>query len=106
MQLDRRLSFGEHLQIATAKAIQYGAALTRDMPNIGGPSEAKSRLVASVVNSKLLYVAPVWTSALNNLALQKRLFLVQEVSRVDCWSLVLASFPPIDFLAEERKETF
>ena len=29
VQLDRRLSFGEHLQIATAKAIQCGAALTR-----------------------------------------------------------------------------
>ena len=55
VQLDRRLSFGEHLQIATAKAIQYGAALTRLMPKIGGPSEANRRLVASVVNSKLLY---------------------------------------------------
>ena len=51
VQLDRRLNFGEHLQIATAKAIQYGAALTRFMPNIGGPKEAKRRLVASVVNS-------------------------------------------------------
>ena len=33
--------FGEHLQIASAKAIQCGAALTRVMPNIGGPREAK-----------------------------------------------------------------
>ena len=56
---DRRLSFGEHLQIATAKAIQCGAALTQLMPNIGGPREAKRRLVASVVNSKLLYAAPI-----------------------------------------------
>ena len=55
VQLDRRLSFGEHLQIATAKAIQCGAALTRLMPNIGGLREAKRRLVASMVNSKLLY---------------------------------------------------
>ena len=51
VQLDQRLSFGEHLQIATAKAIQCGAVLTRLMPNIGGPREAKRRLVASVVNS-------------------------------------------------------
>ena len=35
VQLDRRLSFGEHLQIATAKAIQCGANLARLMPNIG-----------------------------------------------------------------------
>ena len=78
VQLDRRLSFGEHLQIATDKAIQCGAALTRLMPNIGGPREAKRRLVASVVNSKLLYVAPVWTSALNNHAIQKKLFSAQR----------------------------
>ena len=43
VQLDRRLSFGEHLQIATAKAIQCGAALTRLIPNIGGPRVAKRR---------------------------------------------------------------
>ena len=54
VQLDRTLNCEEHLQIATATAIQCGAALTRLMPNIDGPREAKRRLVASVVNSKLL----------------------------------------------------
>ena len=54
VQLHRRLNFGEHLQIASAKVIQCGAALTRLMPNIGGHREAKRRLVASVVNAKLL----------------------------------------------------
>ena len=78
MQLYRRLSFGEHLQIATAKAIQCEAALTRLMPNIGGPREAKRRLVASVVNSKLLYAAPIWTSALNIHAILKKLFSAQR----------------------------
>ena len=37
VQLDRRLSFAEHLRITTAKAIQCGASLPRLMPNIGGP---------------------------------------------------------------------
>ena len=116
MQLDRRLSFGEHLQIATAKAIQYGAALTLLMPNIGGTRKAKRRLVASVVNSKLLHAAPVWTSALNNHAIQKKLFSAQTgvVMRIvsayrnvsTSAVLVLASVPPIDLLAEESKETF
>ena len=78
MQLDRRLSFGEHLQIATAKAIQCRAALTRLIPNIGGPREAKRRLVASVLNSKLLYAAPIWKSALNNHAILKKLFPAQR----------------------------
>ena len=116
VQLDRRLRFGEHLQIASAKAIQCGATLTRLMPNIDGPREAKKRLVASVVNSKLLYVAPIWTSALNNHAIPKKLFSAQRgvVMRIisayrtisTSAVLVLASVPPIDLLAEERKETF
>ena len=40
VQLDRRLSFGKHLQIPAAKAIQCGAALTRLMLDIGGSREA------------------------------------------------------------------
>ena len=122
VQLGRRLSFGEHLQIATAKAIQCGAALTRLMPKIGGPREAKRRLVASVVNSKLLYAAPIWTSVLNNHAILKRLFSAQRgvvmriVSAYRTVStsavLVLGSVPQIDLLfrsklsGEARKCTF
>ena len=116
VQLDRRLSFGEHIQIATAKAIQCGATLTRLMPNIGGRREAKRRLVVSVVNSKLLYAALVWTNALNNHAIQKKLFSAQRgvVLRIvsayrtvlTSAALVLVSVPPIDLSAEERKETF
>ena len=78
VQLDRRLSFDEHLQIANTKAIQCRAALTRLMPNIDGPRKAKRRLVATVVNLKLLYAAPIWTSALNNHAILKKLFSAQR----------------------------
>ena len=78
MQLDRRLSFGEHLKIVSAKAIECGANLARLMPNIGGPREAKRRLVASVVHSKLLYAAPVWASAINSHAILKKLSLAQR----------------------------
>ena len=114
--MDRRLSFNEQLQIATAKAIQCGVVLTRLMPNIGGPREAKRRLVASVVNSKLLYAAPVWTRALNNHAIRKKLFSRQKgvVLRIvsaygtvsTSAALVLPSVLPIELLTEERKETF
>ena len=77
VQLDRRLSFSEHLQIATTKAIQCGANLARLMFNIGEPRETKRRLVVSMVHSKLLYAAPA-----------------------------LASVPQIHLLAKERQETF
>ena len=72
--------------------------------------------MSSVVNSKLPYAAPVWTSALNNYAIQKKLFPAQRgvVLRIalayqtvsTSAVLVLSSVPPIDLLAEERKETF
>ena len=107
VQLGRRLSFGEHLQITTANAIQCGAALNRLMPNIGGPREGEKRLVWSVVNSKLLCAALVWTSALKNHAIQKKLFSAQRsvflriVSGYQTVStsavLVLASAPLIQY---------
>ena len=108
--MDRRLSFGEHLQIATTKAIQYGANLARLMANIGGPRKAKRRLVASVVLSKLLYAAPVWANALHNYAIQRKLFSAQRSVALRIVSayrtvsnsaaLVLPSVPPIDLLAD------
>ena len=116
VQFDRRLNFGEHMQIAIAKAIQCGAALTRLMPSIGGTREAKRRLVLSVVNSKLLYAAPIWISHLNDQAILKKLFSAQRgvvlriVSAYRTVStsavLVVASVAPINLLAEERKKTF
>ena len=76
VQLDRRLSFGEHLKIAAAIAIQCGAILARLMPNIGGPREAKRRFSAQRLVGLRIVSAykTVSTSAV----------------------LVLASVPPID----------
>ena len=104
VQLDRRLSSGKYLQIATTKSVQCGSNLARLMPNIGGPREAKRRLVACVVHSKLLHAASVWASAFSNHAIQKKLFSAQR----DATSAVLdlASVPPIDLLPKETQETF
>ena len=41
VKLVRRLSLGEHLQIATVKVIKCGANLAWLMPNIGGPREER-----------------------------------------------------------------
>ena len=76
--MDRRLSFGEHLKIATVKAIQCGENLAQLMPNIGRPKEAKRRLVASLMHSKLLCATPVWANALQNHAIQTKLFSAQK----------------------------
>ena len=116
VQLGRRLGFDEHLKIAAAKATQCGANLARLMSNIGESREAKRRLVASVVHSKLLYAAPVWSNALQNHAIQMKLFLAPRLVTLRIVSayrtvltsavLFLASVPLIDLLAVERQETF
>ena len=90
--------------------------MARLIPNIGGPREAKRRLVESVVHSKLLYAAPVWANALKNHAIQKKLFSAQRLVALRIVSayrtvstsavLVLASVPLINLLAEETLETF
>ena len=69
-----------------------------------------------MVLSKLLYAASVWANALQNHAIQRKLFSAQRFVALRIVSayrtvstsavLVLASVPPIDLLAEERKETF
>ena len=79
VQLGRRRSFGDHLKIAAAKAIQCEANLARLMPNIGEPREVKRRLVANVVYSKLLYAALVWANALQNHTFQRKLFSAQRL---------------------------
>ncbi|KAL4108282.1 hypothetical protein QTP88_018513 [Uroleucon formosanum] len=58
--LDRNLTFAAHVDTVAKKASRTAAALARLMPNIGGPSEWKRKLLGSVVDSQLLYAAPAW----------------------------------------------
>lgn len=48
-----------------AKATKTAQALSRIMPNVGGPSTSKRKLVTSVVHSQLLYAAPIWVPLLD-----------------------------------------
>ena len=52
--------------------------MTRLIPKIGAPREAKRRLVASVVLSKLVDATPVRANALQNHAIQRKLFSAQR----------------------------
>ncbi|KAL4082664.1 hypothetical protein QTP88_029725 [Uroleucon formosanum] len=58
--LDRNLTFAAHVDTVAKKASRTAAALARLMPNIGGPSEWKRKLLGSVMDSQLLYAAPAW----------------------------------------------
>lgn len=114
--LDCRLAFGEHIKRAVIKAEERVAMLSRIMPNIGGPSNGKRKVLCEVVHSIVLYAAPVW-----HVALQKKCYLnmLERVQRkmllrvassfrtVSAPALqVLTGVLPIDLLVEERKTLY
>lgn len=60
---DTRLSFTSHINNVANNTRSIIAAMGRIMPNIGGPSENKRRLLMNIANSRLLYAAPNWAES-------------------------------------------
>jgi len=99
-----------------AGARKAAAALGRLMPNVGGPTQSKRRLLMSVVMSRLLYGAEIRAEpALTlkktcNTLLQAQRCAALRVARCYCTvsdmaSLVLAKMPPATVLALARRKT-
>lgn len=63
VQIDARLRFNEHLKIVSARAGAVYNSLAKLMPNIGGPHQARRKLLSTVVSSTMLYAAPIWSGA-------------------------------------------
>jgi len=59
LELHRVLGFKAHLEAAARRAQTTALALSRLMPNLGGAGPKKRRLLATVVESKLLYGSPI-----------------------------------------------
>lgn len=114
--LDTKLTFSEHINRTVQKASNTITALSKVMPNINGPSSSKRRVLASVVNSKILYAAPVWHEAMKNKKLSSKLLSLQRTIAIRVCSAyrtisaaaagVISSMPPIDLMAEERKSIY
>jgi len=62
--LDPRLNFKAHFQYVDQKVGKVTRALGSLMPNLRGPQERKRRLYAGVLESVVLYAAPIWAGAL------------------------------------------
>ncbi|XP_053968389.1 uncharacterized protein LOC128869813 [Anastrepha ludens] len=65
VMIDTRLSFKQHLTAVNNKAAAVMGALTKILPNIGGPQGERRKLLSTVVDSIILYAAPVWAEAKN-----------------------------------------
>ncbi|VVC33691.1 Reverse transcriptase domain [Cinara cedri] len=113
VEIDQRLTFTGHVGRVAKAAAETAMAICRLMPNVGGPSAAKRRLLGTVVQSKLLYAAPIWAdtafSSERNRGVANRqqrrvaLRVIRAYRTVsDQAAMVLAELPPIDLLASER----
>lgn len=110
--IDAKLTFKEHIESSSNKAAKVNSALSRIMPNTGGPRQSRRLLLASVITSITLYGAPVWADAMKVEAYRHkavstyRLCALRVASAFRTTSddavCVVAGMPPIDILANER----
>ncbi|KAL1447310.1 hypothetical protein WDU94_005527 [Cyamophila willieti] len=114
--LDKRLNFGPHVQHVSVKAANRVGALVRLMPRRTGPSLQKRKLLYRVVESTIVYAAPIWKDICNVELYQNKLLRVQrsmllritQAYRTTSSSAlqVLAGIPPIPLIILERAEGF
>ena len=110
--LDERLTFGEHVKRVVKKAETKMGMLTRILPNVGGPGSIKRVLLCRVIESIILYGAPVWRSVVSKKSYttlhsgihRKALIRVGSGYRTVSTAAieVVVGIPPITLQVEER----
>lgn len=64
--LDAKGTLTEHLDYVTTKAEKTSKLLAGLMSNNGGDTQSKRKILGSVNNCMILYVAPVWCKVVRN----------------------------------------
>lgn len=113
VMIDSSLTFRTHVNQVVKKAETKAAILTRILPNVGGPSWNKRLLINAVVQSTLLYAAPIWHKVLNIKKYKQQLEKTQRKTMLRIASgyrttatvalQVVTGVIPIDLLIEERR---
>lgn len=114
--MDTKLTFAEQVKQVIEKASRTISALTRVMPNIGGPRASKRRLLSSVVHSQILYATPAWHGVTKNKKLIGKLRSLQRTLNIRICSAyrsvsfaasgVIAGIPPIELMIQERRQRY
>lgn len=110
-------NFKNHLKTSTQKSLNVIFALSKLMPNVGGPrSTINRRLMSAVALGRFLYGAPIWDYTLNCAAYNNRCEKVrrQVMLRVSAGYRttpsaalgVITGIPPIRLLTSERREIY
>ena len=114
--IDNRLSFKDHISYACEKASKLQGALSRMLPNIGGPRQTSRVLLSRVVSSALLYASPIWIKVLNIKEARRMLSSVYRLSALRTIrgyrtisteaACIIAGMIPIDILADEMARIY
>lgn len=109
--IDCRLSFIDHLKYVSEKSSRNIMALSRIMPNTGGPKYLQRKLLTGVVRSVILYASPIWAGALRLRSYGRIITPVYRLAALrvcsafrtvsDEAAFVIAGMIPIDLLAKE-----
>ena len=110
--IDRHWNFKDHIRRTSTKAGNVGTALQQLMPNVGGPKQGCRALLATVVNSVLLYGLLLWGAhahssvVIKNMAPVQRRIALRVISGYRSISLgatlLFAGMAPIWLRAKER----
>jgi len=117
LTLDSQWSFEAHFERLAPRMEMAANALSRLLPNIGGPSQRVRRLFSNVVQSIALYAAPVWAADIRAsrripiLMRRAHRRLAQRAIRAYCTAsyvaaTALAGIPPLELLADSRAEVY
>ena len=114
--IDARLNFKKQSEYASNKASIIRSTLSRLMPNVGGPKQARRVLLSSVITSVLMYGIVTWADALKTQESRRKVASVYRLSVLRVASAyrtvsedavcVIAGMLPIEVLAEERKSLY
>ncbi|KAI4473308.1 hypothetical protein M0804_015405 [Polistes exclamans] len=115
--LDSSFSFRPHFAALIPKAEGILRSLGRLLPNLHGPGEKKRRLYSSVIQSVLIYGAPVWWRAVvEDMRVKRaiRSFQRRVAIRVCCAyktvsfhaAMMVAGIIPLDHLAPRLAEVY
>ncbi|ENN73781.1 hypothetical protein YQE_09618, partial [Dendroctonus ponderosae] len=116
MSLETGQDGSSNIKNTSARANSAMIALSRLMPNIGGPSPNKRRLLCSVARSILLYAAPAWGHSMNTAKHRNIHTRIQRQAALRICSayrttstdaiLVIAETPPMDLVLEQILQTY
>jgi len=112
VQIDKKMNFLEHADLASKRAAVAARQLGFLMPNLRGPRQKCRRLLSSVVTSRLLYAAPIWAPTMGRKGWSKLAGVHRRSQlRVACCystvsheaAAVVSGIPPIKLLAKQRQ---